>query len=97
MSFLSNYLSVAAAVEGSELVLMCMSQKYKDSPNCRLEGEYCINSKIPFIPLMMQQGYQPDGWYDLSLLLPSLSIPSFAKLHQARTSVRFKVVVSILG
>lgn len=41
---------------------MCMSQKYKDSPNCRLEGEYCVNRKIAFVPLMMQQGYSPDGW-----------------------------------
>jgi hypothetical protein len=53
---------VAKAVEQSELILMCMSQKYKDSPNCRLEGEYCINKKITFVPLMMQQGYSPDGW-----------------------------------
>ena len=45
------------------MVLICMSQKYKDSPNCRLEGEYCMNRKIPFVPLMMQQGYSPDGWY----------------------------------
>jgi hypothetical protein len=53
---------VAAAVEQADLVLICMSQQYKDSPNCRLEGEYCVVKKIPFVPLMMQQGYQPDGW-----------------------------------
>jgi hypothetical protein len=54
--------AVADAIERADMVLMCMSQKYKDSPNCRLEGEYCVNQRIPFIPLMMQNGYHPDGW-----------------------------------
>jgi hypothetical protein len=55
---------VATAVEQADMILMCMSQKYKDSPNCRLEGEYCMNRRISFVPLMMQEGYKPDGWYD---------------------------------
>ncbi len=57
------FFSVATAIEQSYLVLICVSQKYKDSPNCRLEGEYCMNRKVPFIPLMMQKGYKADGWY----------------------------------
>jgi hypothetical protein len=57
------YFIVASAVENADVVLICMSQKYKDSPNCRLEGEYCMNQKAKYIPLMMQRGYQPDGWY----------------------------------
>jgi hypothetical protein len=60
--FFDYCFQVAKAVEQSEVILMCMSQKYKDSPNCRLEGEYCVNKKISFVPLMMQQGYSPDGW-----------------------------------
>jgi hypothetical protein len=60
---------VAKAVEQSEVVLMCMSQKYKDSPNCRLEGEYCVSKKISFVPLMMQNGYSPDGWCVVFLCL----------------------------
>jgi hypothetical protein len=59
----NNMLEVAEAVEQAELVLMCMTQKYKDSPNCRLEGEYCQTRKVDFIPLIMQNGYKPDGWY----------------------------------
>jgi TIR domain len=53
---------VALAVEQADLVLMCVSQKYKDSPNCRLEGEYCVNKRVKIVPLMMQHGYQADGW-----------------------------------
>lgn len=55
--------SVAGAIEHADMVLICMSQRYKDSPNCRLEGEYCINRGVPFVPLMMQKSYKPDGWY----------------------------------
>lgn len=64
---------VAKAVEEAALMLMCFSQKYKDSPNCRLEGEYCVTKNVAFIPLRMQQGYRADGWYglgDLKLLYP---------------------------
>jgi hypothetical protein len=60
---------VAIAVEQSDMLLMCVSQKYKDSPNCRLEGEYCMNRRIEFVPLMMQRGYKPDGWYVFCFLL----------------------------
>lgn len=31
--------AMADAIENSALVLMCVSQKYKESPNCRLEGD----------------------------------------------------------
>ena len=60
-SKLFNFI-VAVAIEKAELVLICYSQKYIDSPNCRLEGEYTYNRKIPFIPLRVQNGFKPDGW-----------------------------------
>lgn len=56
------FLTVAEAIEGSALVLVCMTEKYKESPNCRLEGEYCNQQKKPFIPLLMQDKYRPNGW-----------------------------------
>ena len=31
----STLQAMASAVENAELVLMCMSQKYKNRPNCR--------------------------------------------------------------
>jgi len=59
--------AMAKAVEQAEVVLICMSQKYKDSPNCRLEGEYCVTKKVAFVPLMMQTDYRPDGWLGIAL------------------------------
>ncbi|XP_055896555.1 uncharacterized protein LOC106060007 isoform X2 [Biomphalaria glabrata] len=61
--------SMAKAVEHSEVILMCMSEKYKESANCRLEAEYAANCGKPIIPLLMQHSYKPNGW--LGILLGS--------------------------
>jgi len=54
--------SMANAVESSSVVLVCMSRKYKESANCRLEGEYAFKKKKIIIPLMMQSNWEPEGW-----------------------------------
>ncbi|XP_052271259.1 uncharacterized protein LOC127871976 isoform X2 [Dreissena polymorpha] len=54
--------AMASAVENAELVLLCMSQKYKTSPNCRAEAEYAFKKNKEILPLKMERGYDPDGW-----------------------------------
>ncbi|KAL3836546.1 hypothetical protein ACJMK2_021970 [Sinanodonta woodiana] len=54
--------AMALAVEKASVVLICMSQKYKDSPNCRSESEYVYRLRKDFIPLRLQPTYTPDGW-----------------------------------
>lgn len=54
--------AMADAIEQASCVLICMTEKYKESPNCRLEAEYVVNIKKPFIPLILQKGYKPCGW-----------------------------------
>ena len=39
--------AMAEAVEKASVVLICMSQKYKNSPNCRL-GQCCGNSNLMY-------------------------------------------------
>ncbi len=58
----SSLEAMADAIEQSECILVCMTELYKLSPNCRLEAEYIIQRKKPFVPLIMQKGYKPDGW-----------------------------------
>ena len=58
----SSLESMALAIENSMCVLMCMTEKYKQSPNCRAEAEYAFNLNKPIIPLIMQKEYQPNGW-----------------------------------
>jgi hypothetical protein len=58
----SSLESMANAVEGSFVVLMCMTEMYKQSSNCRAEAEYAYKLGKPIIPLIMQKGYNPNGW-----------------------------------
>ncbi|GFR63320.1 hypothetical protein ElyMa_000153500 [Elysia marginata] len=63
----STLQAMAQAVEDSFAVIIAMSQKYKDSPNTRAEAEYTFQQRKPIIPLIMQNGYRPDGWLGLIL------------------------------
>ena len=54
--------TMAKAVEDSSVVLICLSELYKESPNCRSEAEYTYKLGKDIIPLMMQHNYKPDGW-----------------------------------
>ena len=54
--------TMAKAVEDSSVVLICVSERYKESPNCRSEAEYTYKLGKDIIPLMMQRNYKPDGW-----------------------------------
>lgn len=53
---------LAEAVDNSSIVLICYSEAYKMSANCRLEAEYSLDCKKPIIPVRMQAKYKPDGW-----------------------------------
>ena len=54
--------TMAKAVEDSSVILICLSERYKESPNCRSEAEYTYKLGKDIIPLMMQRNYKPDGW-----------------------------------
>ena len=59
--------TMALAVEGSEVMLIGVSRPYKESSNCRMEAQYGLQKKKAMIPLMMQEGYEADGWLGLLL------------------------------
>ncbi|KAK7478087.1 hypothetical protein BaRGS_00030693, partial [Batillaria attramentaria] len=63
----STLQAMADAVEGAAVVLTCVSQKYKDSPNCRAEAEYAFHRRKPIVPIVTQQGYRADGWLGIIL------------------------------
>jgi len=54
--------AMAKAVENAAVVLVCVSQRYKESRNCRSEAEYAHQLEKDIIPLMMQRNYKADGW-----------------------------------
>ena len=53
----SSLESMASAIENSMCVLVCVTEKYKESNFCRLEAEYLIQQKKPFVPILMQKGW----------------------------------------
>jgi len=59
--------AMADAVERSSLVVILFSAAYKDSANCRREGEYIAALKKPFVPVLCTDGYQSDGWLGILL------------------------------
>ncbi|ESO86936.1 hypothetical protein LOTGIDRAFT_235135 [Lottia gigantea] len=54
--------AMASAVESSSVVIMCISEGYKQSQCCRTEAGYTYKRKKGFIPLLMQAPYNADGW-----------------------------------
>ena len=68
---------MAHAVEQSKAILICMSEKYKRSPNCQSEAEYAHRLGKPFIPVLLQAKYKPDGW--LGMLLGTRLYIDFTK------------------
>ncbi|CAF0704878.1 unnamed protein product [Brachionus calyciflorus] len=75
----SSLESMAKAIENSKCVLICMTEKYKQSPNCRAEAEYSFNLRKPIIPLIMQPNYIPDGW--LGIILGTKIYINFSKYN----------------
>jgi hypothetical protein len=60
---------MAKAVEQASCVLICMSEKYASSRNCEKEAKYVDKLNKPFVPLIMQNGYKPSGWYKIYLFI----------------------------
>merc|ERR1711927_131478 len=63
----SETVTMALAVEGSEVMLIGVSRAYKESSNCRMEAQYGLQKKKAMIPLKLTQGYEADGWLGLLL------------------------------
>ena len=82
----SSLESMASAIENSFCVLMCMTDYYKKSSNCRLEAEYAVRLNKPIIPLIMEKGYKPDGW--LGIILGSKIFVDFTKYDFQECSIR---------
>ena len=78
--------AMAKAVENSSVVLVCVSERYKESPNCRSEAEYAYQLRKDIIPLMMQRNYRGDGW--LGMLVGTKLWFDFQSKHVLEQGVR---------
>ena len=75
----STIQSMAIAIESSEMILVCMSNPYKQSVYCRSEAEYAYTRQRHIIPIVMENRYRPDGW--LGLICASKMYVDFTKLE----------------
>ena len=90
----SSLEAMAEAIESSKCVLVCVTEKYKESNFCRLEAEYLVQQKKPYVPLLMQKGYKPDGW--LGIILGSRIFIDFTKLEFNKAMIDLKRNLSLV-
>lgn len=53
---------IAEAIENSQSVLICMSDRYKESVYCQSEAHYAYERRCHLLPIVVQSNYKPDGW-----------------------------------
>ncbi|UJR24868.1 hypothetical protein I4U23_006237 [Adineta vaga] len=63
----STLLAMAKAIEDSDIIIYCITEKYSESRNCQKEAEYAFVQQKPMIPLLLQPKYKPTGWLGLLL------------------------------
>jgi hypothetical protein len=70
--------AMAKAVENSFCVLMCVTEKYRQSVNCQAEAQYAFKLNKKIIPIIMQQGYESvQGW--LGIIMGDKIFVNFTK------------------
>jgi hypothetical protein len=54
--------SMAKAIEKSSIVIICLSNQYRNTNACRLEAEYAEKRERSIVPVKVDRGYKPVGW-----------------------------------
>uniref|UniRef100_A0A7S3PPV2 TIR domain-containing protein n=1 Tax=Aplanochytrium stocchinoi TaxID=215587 RepID=A0A7S3PPV2_9STRA len=72
------YQKMASAIQTSKAIIVCASHEYRLSANCQREANFSADLKKKIVPVIAQEGYQPEDWlgfivagllyYDLSIL-----------------------------
>ena len=70
--------AMAKAVENSSCILICITEKYRQSVNCQAEAQYAFRLNKKIIPLIMQTGYESvQGW--LGIIMGDKIFVNFTK------------------
>ena len=88
--------AMANAVEKSLCVLMCVSEKYRQSVNCQAEAQYAFRLNKKIIPLIMQSGYENvQGW--LGIIMGDKIFVNFTKYDYDECIRRLLKELSVLN
>ena len=60
---------MAEAVINSKIIIFCCSREYEQSDNCRREYEYAAKKKKPFIPIFVEDNFEPSDGDSLDIIL----------------------------
>ncbi len=60
--FFVLFLTSKHAVKQSIVIIICITDEYKQLPNCQSEVEYAYRLRKPLITVLLQSKYKPDGW-----------------------------------
>jgi hypothetical protein len=81
--------AMAKAVENSFCVLMCVTEKYRQSVNCQAEAQYAFKLNKKIIPLILQSGYENvQGW--LGIIIGDKIFVNFTKYELNECFKRLK-------
>ena len=72
------------AIDNADVMLYGVSEKYKESGNCRLEANYAHQQDVDMIPLLVEKGYRPKGW--LGLIMGEPRLKAFGALRACATN-----------
>jgi hypothetical protein len=85
----SSLEAMAQAVENSSCVLMCITEKYRQSINCQAEAQYAFKMNKKIIPIIMQSGYENvKGW--LGIIMGDKIFINFTKYELEECFRRLK-------
>uniref|UniRef100_H2XPZ8 TIR domain-containing protein n=3 Tax=Ciona intestinalis TaxID=7719 RepID=H2XPZ8_CIOIN len=86
--------AMADAVENASVVVVAMSEKYKNSNPCRTEAEYAYKLQKPIVPLLLDESYKPDGWLGALVGMQMYFNFSDASLFEANCPKMIKTISS---
>jgi len=85
----SSLEAMAQAVENSSCVLMCVTERYRQSINCQAEAQYAFKMNKKIIPIIMESGYENvKGW--LGIIMGDKIFINFTKYELEECFRRLK-------
>ncbi len=88
----ATMIAMANAIENSNIVLICMSDAYKQSAYCQSEAHYAFERRRHLVPLIMEPRYKPDGW--LGIIVSGKIYINFAKIEYNLAYEQLKAEIS---
>ncbi|CAF0834036.1 unnamed protein product [Adineta steineri] len=95
--------AMAQAIDRSEIIIICMSEQYRQSNFCRAEAHYAFQRQRRIVPVLMQKHYKPDGWLlflieqgQTSQILSLLQEDSLRRINQSISLIELSCFHSLM-